>query len=79
MFQETYYQQRPPVNYLAGVHNTIAMVFRQATGVPTSSHGFFMEQRIEALTISGGKPERIHRNKKHFKQNILKLTRYIHP
>jgi hypothetical protein len=77
MFEESYHYQRPPLNYVAGIHNMFSMVFKQATGVPSSMHAYFLEQRIEALTISGGKHQKLNKNKKIFKQNILKLTRFI--
>ena len=57
---------------------SMSTVLKQANGLSTSLHEFFTDQRIELLAINGGKPERIHRNEKHFKQNILKLTRLIH-
>lgn len=66
--------ERVSAKHVPGLHNTIAMVFKQATGVPTSPHGYFLEQRIEALTISG----KIHTptaNKKYIKQNLIKVTR----
>ena len=66
--------ERVAAKHGPGLHNTISMVFKQATGVPTSAHGYFLEQRIEALTISG----KVHTptaNKKHMKQNLIKVTR----
>ncbi len=72
----THPYQPDPVAHLDGLHNTVAMVLRQATGMPTSSHGFFLEQRIEALTITG-RTASSQTNKKHLRQNILKLTRII--
>jgi len=65
-----------PVAHLDGLYNTVAMVLRQATGMPTSSHGFFIEQRIEALTITG-RSSSTQTNLKNLRQNTLKLTRII--
>ena len=67
---------RDPINHQNGIINTIGMVFTQATGVPPSSHGNFLEQRIEALTITGVQATNKNLNLKHFKQSILKVTRY---
>ncbi len=75
MFEDSYNYQKPVLEYVAGVHNMISMLFKQATGVPASSHACFLEQRIEALTFRGAKNSIAIKNKKHFKQNILKLTR----
>lgn len=57
--QDEYYgyrqQPRPYLDHLDGLENTLAMVFRQATGAPSSLHGFFLNHRIEALTFKGSK------------------------
>jgi glycosylphosphatidylinositol transamidase len=63
-----------PVEHVHGIENTLSMIFKQATGVPTSSHGYFLNHRIEALTISGVKSTN---KKQNAKQNLLKLTRII--
>lgn len=74
-FQDySYYQDRIPLDHLAGIENTVSMIFKQATGVPTSSHGFFLNHRIEALTISGVKSSKLKRQNS--KQNLLKVTRF---
>lgn len=49
------HQARPPLDYFDGLENTIGMVFRQATGLPASIHGYFLNHRIESLTIIGAK------------------------
>lgn len=46
---------RPALDHIDGLENTIAMVFRQATGLPSSLHGYFLNHRIESLTITGAK------------------------
>ena len=66
---------REPANHIAGLHNIISMVFKQSTGLSSSSHGFFLEQRIEALTMTG-KVHSTQSNKKVVKQNVLKMTRF---
>ena len=71
-FQESlYYQHRMPADHLPGIENTISMIIKQATGVPTASHGYFLNHRIEALTITGVKTA----SKKNSRQNLLKVTR----
>lgn len=65
---------RELANHIAGLHNIISMVFKQSTGLAASSHGFFLEQRIEALTMTG-KVHSSSANKKMMRQNVLKMTR----
>ena len=71
--EPSYYQHRPPVEHIPGIENTISMLFKQATGIPTSSHGSFLNHRIEALTIAGIKSSTNKRQNS--KQNLLKVTR----
>ena len=68
---------RDPIDHQIGLENTIAMVFSQATGVSTGAHGNFLEQRIEALSIKGVLVQEKNLNRKHFKQSVLKVTRYL--
>ena len=62
------YYEGGPIDHLAGVQNTIQMMFKQASGVPTSSHGYFLNHRIEALTITG---KLVSNRKQNFKQKFL--------
>ena len=76
-FQEPlYYQHKMPADHLPGIENTISMIFKQATGVPTSSHGYFLNHRIEALTIVGVKSASNYK-KQNSRQNLLKVTRLV--
>lgn len=72
----SYYHNRPPVDHISGLINTVNMMFKQATGVPTSLNGYFLNHRIEALTIVGAK---ISSNSKRSqqKQNVLKTVRIV--
>jgi glycosylphosphatidylinositol transamidase len=70
----SYYQDRPSMDHKEGLENTVVMILKQATGVPTSSHGFFLNHRIEALTISGYKNPKQNK-RQNYKQNLLKVTR----
>ena len=72
----SYYNQRPKLEMLDGIENTINMVFKQASGVPSSMHGYFLNHRIEALTISGARSKDTYK-KQNPKQNLLKATRVI--
>ena len=56
-------------NYKSSFENTIKMMFRQSTGVPSSLHGFFLRHHIEALTIQGVV------TRKSPKQNSLRIIR----
>jgi hypothetical protein len=68
------YSQKPKIDYASGVENTINMVFKQASGMPSSLHGYFLNHRIEALTISGAKIKN-NIKRQNLKQNLLKSTR----
>ncbi len=57
--------------YKGSLENMIKMMFRQATGVPNSLHGFFLRHHIEALTLQGVS------SKKYPKQNGLRMIRYV--
>lgn len=70
-------ERRDTGNFAENLQNTIQMVFKQATGVPSSSHGEFLNYRIEALTISSVKDSKLSENKKLFRQNVFKVTRII--
>lgn len=75
----SYYSNRPPVDYKSGLENTIMMLFRQASGIPSSIHGYFLNHRIEALTITGSRSTNENQKSKrsHTKQNLLKATRIL--
>ena len=58
------------------LRNMVAMVFSQASGVPSASHGHFLEHRIESLTLKGVVPFVI--NKKYvseFKRIMFCISR----
>ena len=57
-------------NYKNSFENTIKMMFRQSSGVPSSLHGFFLRHHIEALTIQGIS------TRKTVKHNSLRLIRF---
>ena len=59
-------------NYKNSFENTIKMMFRQSSGVPSSLHGFFLRHHIEALTIQGIV------TRKTVKHNSLRLIRFFH-
>jgi glycosylphosphatidylinositol transamidase len=69
-------RNKAPIDLREGIENTINMVFRQATGVPSSLHGYFLNHRIEALTISGAKSKFASSKKQNPKQNLIKATRF---
>ncbi|RNA00772.1 glycosylphosphatidylinositol anchor attachment 1 isoform X1 [Brachionus plicatilis] len=71
----SYYHNRPPVDHVSGLFNTVNMMFKQATGVPNSLNGYFLNHRIEALTISGTKTS--SNSGRQQKQNVLKITRIV--
>jgi glycosylphosphatidylinositol transamidase len=75
----TYYNKRnkAPIEMREGVENLINMVFKQAHGAPSSLHGYFLNHRIEALTISGAKSQQTSAKKQNPKQNLLKATRQV--
>lgn len=73
----SYYQTRPPVHFESGLENTFMMLFKQASGVPSSIHGYFLNHRIEALTITGSKSSNSNYKRQTVKQNLLKATRII--
>jgi glycosylphosphatidylinositol transamidase len=75
--EHSYYHHRPPVEHIPGIENTVSMLFKQATGIPTSSHGYFLNHRIEALTIAGVKSA-TNFKRQNSKQNLLKVTRYLY-
>jgi hypothetical protein len=58
-------------DYKNSFENTIRMMFRQSTGVPSSLHGFFLRHHIEALTIQGVQI------RKSAKQNSLRMIRFV--
>lgn len=72
----SYYHNRPPVDHVSGLINTVNMMLKQATGVPTSLNGYFLNHRIEALTISGGKTS-LSSKRSQQKQNVLKTIRIV--
>lgn len=49
------HHSRPALDHVDGLENTLAMVFRQATGLSSSLHGYFLNHRIESLTFQGAK------------------------
>lgn len=51
------------------LENTIKMMLRQSSGVPTSPHGFFLRHHIEALTIQGVQ------TRKNVRHNTLRMIR----
>ena len=72
----SYYHNRPPVDHISGLVNTVNMMFKQATGIPTSLNGYFLNHRIEALTIVGAKTSSNSKRTLQ-KQNVLKTIRIV--
>ncbi|CAF0726519.1 unnamed protein product [Brachionus calyciflorus] len=73
-----YYYNKAPVQHIPGILNTINMMFKQSTGVPNSLNGYFINHRIEALTISGSRIASEKNSKRsHQKQNVLSTIRII--
>jgi hypothetical protein len=75
--QEQFYSQyyKPSAHHKHGLKNLIAMLFKQATGVPTSAHGYFLEFKIEALTLTGIQTVESMKKRQNIKYNMLKVTR----
>jgi GPI-anchor transamidase subunit GAA1 len=69
-----YNDDRVPINHAYGIENMLRMMFRQASGAPQSAHGYFLEHRIEALTIMGRRQKKQQQTKQD-RQNFLKVTR----
>lgn len=67
-------RNKAPIELMDGIENTVNMVFKQATGMPSSLHGYFLNHRIEALTITGVKSPT--GSKGNAKQNLVRATRY---
>ena len=70
-------RNKAPIDLMEGFENTVNMVFKQASGMPSSLHGYFLNHRIEALTISGAKTKAASSKRQNPKKNLLKATRII--
>ena len=60
------------------LRNMVAMVFSQASGIPSASHGYFLEHRIESVTLKGVVPPVL--NKKYlteFRRIMFCISRTI--
>lgn len=73
----TYYSfdRRETGDFCPRLLNTLQMVFKQATGVPASSHSEFLNYRIEALTVSAKKNPNLNRVAS--RQNLFKSAKII--
>lgn len=69
------FDRRETADFISRLQNTIQMVLKQATGVPSSSHSEFLNYRIEALTISSVKNANL--NKVSTRQNLFKSAKII--
>ena len=77
-YNHHYNNDRPPLDHATGVENTFKMVLRQASGMSSASHGYFLNHRIEALTIQGAQISSSKQSRKpNYKQNMLKTMRLL--
>jgi glycosylphosphatidylinositol transamidase len=73
----SYQQIRQPSDYKTGFENTVQMIFRQASGLPASMHGYFINHRIEALTLVGSRQSADKSSRRSLKENLLSASRVV--